>query len=369
MEGESGDDFVCPSIRELVRNAAGKGLAQEYRERGHDAELGLSYEICVRHAAGSRVDAPAVAAFAVAALAWVGRLHWSAPVPRLSVGLWLTPLRKTWAAADCADLGPCEVNSGDTTLHADGSRDIRVWRAEDWSLVLLHELFHAFNWDRLVSRPVRAAGPERGHGRHVIPASFANPSEALVDAMALVAHCQFLAPPDTDSPRGQRTEPDGWGRLFREEQAWTRRQAGQLMQCAWRSRGTSVFSYYVLKAALLHAPALLASWLRQGSAAELRRSWPELVETALAGFYRLVEDPVAVDSAIPMSRARHRLSTEPAPSPASSPTLPGLAGPPGPASGGRGAETGRRLRRGAARGFSFLSAADARSGGVRTVQG
>ena len=247
----------------------------------------------------------AIAAFAALAIRWVGGLRWSTRVPRLSVMLWLTPLPKVWCRNGGPEslLGPCEVNSGDTEFLKDGSRKIRVWRAEDWSLILLHELFHAFNWDRLVPSGTNTeVGADRSLGAQ-IPRVFANPSEALVDAMALLAHCQLLG-----APNG----PTGWKPLLQDEQEWSVRQAVHVLRSSWRSRDTSVFSYFVLKAALVSDLGAFSNWLKQPTAAACQMSWNALVHSVLSNFYnRQGSKDDTLEACVPMSRARHRLSLRP----------------------------------------------------------
>lgn len=68
----------------------------------------------------------------------------------MKIVLWFTPITKRWNPTHSETLGPCQVNSGQTTFEQRGERFISIWRHEEWSKIWIHELLHALNWDSFV---------------------------------------------------------------------------------------------------------------------------------------------------------------------------------------------------------------------------
>jgi hypothetical protein len=168
-------------------------------------------------------DVPALAGIAAnvdALLRWMGvprgftvLLVWRDDPRRIAADEW--PSRRT-------------VNGGWTTQ---GSNTIVVYRAEEYDRVILHEIVHAMDWDwaAMPQRPLACWG--LGDAAQLTPHLF----EAWTELYAEWLWCVWN---DVD-----------WA----EQVEWATAQAVQI--CArqhgrpWREN-TSVFAYYVLKAAL-----------------------------------------------------------------------------------------------------------------------
>lgn len=130
-----------------------------------------------------------------------------------------------------------EINGGWTVA---GSSVICVYRSEEWTRVVLHEMIHALEWDW--NMPFRKPLPcwNLPVGSRMMPAFF----EAWTELLAEWLWCGF------------------YGVDWRHQRAWQDMQARQIL--ARHSVGTpwientSVFAYYVLKAAL--APYMPTLW-------------------------------------------------------------------------------------------------------------
>lgn len=259
-----GVDFVCPSIRSYLAKEA--GFMDELKRSSilnlkGNLNMSLNMKVRISRRCDQPYDLSLILDYVEQAATFIGRLHWSEPMSHLEIDLFLTPLKKVWCPNKLAVnlIGKCEVNSGETYFASKDRRHITVWRSEDWSKVILHELFHAFNWDRLV------------------PSTSDNQSEALVETMANIIHCQILA------------GPAGWPELLEQEKRWMLRQAAALYSHRWEPDKTSVHSYYVIKAALVHNLFLFAQWLRGHSPAQLRAAWPKLVHDCLRSLQPLIQ--------------------------------------------------------------------------------
>ncbi len=160
-------------------------------------------------------------------LSWLGTprpfhiyLWWRQDPRQLSKDAW--PSRRT-------------VNGGWTSV---GSSAIFVYRAEEWDRVVLHEMIHALEWDwKMPTDPLPCWGLSTQ--AEVYPALF----EAWTELLAEWLWCVWNKVPWT------------------QQRAWQDEQAVQILA---RQRGpwnenTSVFAYYVLKAAL--APHMALLWV------------------------------------------------------------------------------------------------------------
>jgi hypothetical protein len=192
----------------------------------------------------------------------VAGLRWSArSIQTLTIDLWLTPIPKLWHSSRSPVLGRAEVNSGETEFSSSTTRHIRVWRIEDWSKVLLHELLHAFNWDRLV------------------PSVCVGQSEGLVEAVAVLLHCSMVSNESVDQ-------------CFAIEQAWMRNQLLELRRRGWTAHQTHVRAYYPLKTALLVTVDRFLAWLNSPdhtTISSMQASWPGLVHHAFVVLRRELE--------------------------------------------------------------------------------
>lgn len=131
-----------------------------------------------------------------------------------------------------------EINGGWTVA---GSSVICVYRSEEWERVVLHEMIHALEWDwpLHIQKPLPCWGLPTGS--RMMPAFF----EAWTELLAEWWWCGFF------------------GADWRFQRAWQDRQAVQILARHPMGRpwveNTSVFAYYVLKAAL--APYMPTLWL------------------------------------------------------------------------------------------------------------
>jgi hypothetical protein len=291
-------DYVCGSIRDYVSECDRNGLWITSSKSGKMGDVLYDFRVSIDQNCHIPYDLEKILNYMVLVTELIQRLQHSASISMLTIDLRLTPFRKTWCPQTpnllsdekpVHKIGVCEVNSGDTTFRANKKRDIRIWRAEDWSKVLLHELLHAFDWDDLIPKN-----------------TINNESEALVEAMATWLHCQIL---------GGRH----WKQLLDEQRQWMRQHLCALQKFAWRPLNTSVHSYYILKFALLWDDTALnafAQWLQQ-TEKQCRQTWPQLVHWALdrikTPFYQCQgwTPPPPPNSCISMRMIYHQLALNP----------------------------------------------------------
>jgi len=137
------------------------------------------------------------------------------------------------------------VNGGCTVS---GSREIVVYRREEWDRVFLHETIHTMEWDwEMPTEPLPCW--ELGHGAIVSPHLF----EAWTELYAEWLWC-------------------GWHNVpWTEQRAHMDAQATQILARMgdrdWKE-DTNIFAYYVLKAALAPAFPFLWAFRNGDSAAE-----------------------------------------------------------------------------------------------------
>ncbi len=125
------------------------------------------------------------------------------------------------------------INGGWTSKN---SSIVHVYRSEEWDRVFIHEMIHALGWDwKMPVAPLACWGLPAGS--QLVPALF----EAWTELYAEWLWCVWNA-----------EEYGAW----KAQQAWMEDQALQIL-ARWRqqpnspwSENTSVFAYYVLKAAL-----------------------------------------------------------------------------------------------------------------------
>lgn len=278
----SGGGFVCESIGAyLAAKADALDRRSEVRTLGND--LVVSVEVGIERGE-EPYDLEGILEYVFAVVEWVQGLRWSTPIADLQVRLWLTPFSKIWCPRSDVPtvVGKCEVNSGETAFKGSSRREVTVWRREDWSKVVIHELLHAFNWDRLV------------------PQTPDNQSEALVELMALILHSQLIG------------GPHNWAAVLQRETEWTANQVKYLDRFPWVAQ-TSVRSYYILKAALLQNLRAFADWLRGPSPHHLRSAWPALVQHSLQNQIISIRDLVLEPRCVSMRMALHQLSLQPTP--------------------------------------------------------
>jgi hypothetical protein len=233
-------------------------------------------------------DCKAVAAFARDAIRVVYALALSRPPRRMVLKITLLGARKIWCGESV--LTPCHVNSGWTEFgRGFGITRVQIYRREDWSKVLLHELLHACDWDRLAPGGVPANAPANSR----LPNEPA--SEAIVEAVAVWLHSNMLA---TD-----RTDLAG---IWRAEQAHTRKLAAHVLSRTFTAT-TNVRSYYLLKAGLMGTPEgwnATVAWLQTPNPAQ---GWAAHVYAAMERTKQI--PPIAFDGCVLMNMAEHQLST------------------------------------------------------------
>lgn len=174
------------------------------------------------------------------------------------------------------------VNGGWTSA---GSHTIVVYRSEEYDRVVIHETIHALRWDwEMPSRPLSCWGLSEDAA--LVPALF----EAWTELLAEWLWC-------------------GWNRVeWSAQRAHMRAQALQILArpraARWRE-DTSVFAYYVLKAAL--APHMPFLWVFQnGTTPEERgRVLCTLVSPELAALRRDAARVVPVAMSLRMTAAKN----------------------------------------------------------------
>ncbi len=158
------------------------------------------------------------------------------------------------------------VNGGWTTQN---SSVIHVYRREEWDRVFIHEMIHALGWDwTMPTKPLRCWG--LSEDSYTVPALF----EAWTELYAEWLWCIWNA-----------NEYMAW----EQQRAWQDRQALQILarqgNRAWKEN-TSVFAYYVLKAALAPHIAQLLLFGNGATAEEREEVLCRLAAPALAALRR-----------------------------------------------------------------------------------
>ncbi len=176
-----------------------------------------------------------------------------------------------------------QVNGGWTRA---GSSVVCIYRSEEWERVLLHEMIHALEWDwKMPTRPLSCWG--LGDKAETSPALF----EAWTELYAEWLWCAWTGTP------------------WQQQRKWQKDQAVQVLARQngrdW-SEDTSVFAYYVLKAALAPHIAFLILHGNGDSTADryallCRLAAPELAELRAAA---LAARPRAISMRMTTSNIR-----------------------------------------------------------------
>lgn len=117
-----------------------------------------------------------------------------------------------------------------------GRDSVWIFRSEEWDRVLIHECVHALNWDVFPSTAVKACLEKSLNGT-LMDALGESVTELLAEWFWCIIH----------SP-----ESDFNGTTWAKQKDWQLKQAYQILArrpVSW-SEDTSVFAYYVLKAAI-----------------------------------------------------------------------------------------------------------------------
>ena len=160
---------------------------------------------------------------------------WAVPVPRI-----IKPEQFPTRA---------EVNGGWAYR---GAPAVYIFREEEWDRVLIHECVHAFNWDVRPSGHVKHCLEEALDGGQLTDAIFEAATELNAEWLWSIIHS-----PDNDTS----------GITWQRQMTWQLNQALAILarhgQKPW-GEDTSVFAYYVLKAALaFEMEQFLTRWLAQ----------------------------------------------------------------------------------------------------------
>lgn len=160
------------------------------------------------------------------------------------------------------------VNGGWTSQN---SSIIYVYRSEEWDRVFLHEMIHALGWDwKMPEKPLPCWGLPTGS--KIVPALFEAWTELYAEWLLCVWHSDDFS-------------------AWEYQRAWQDTQARQILarvsstNQVW-SENTSVFAYYVLKAAL--APQI-AQLLLFGNGRTAEEREEVLCRLAVPGLHHLSE--------------------------------------------------------------------------------
>lgn len=190
------------------------------------------------------------------AIEFIASLRWSTKHPsiRLNIHLFLSSHVKRWYPRPNQTnvVTPCDINSGETSFDSNHRRTIRIWRREDIHKVLLHELLHAYDWDRL------------------IPQSPSNhlESEAFIEWLACLIHCLLQG-------------SERFVKNLRRETRHSMRLARLLVthRCDSSKSCTAERYYITLKSQMLkHVPTIWHWLIHSRSEDEARRNWPDMID-------------------------------------------------------------------------------------------
>lgn len=232
--------FICPAIQTYIDQTAFQTFHKE-KKSPFPIDLYVKLDPLIIE----KTNPNLILEYMEFCVDYIASLRWSSPIDYLSVTIEFSPAKKVWCGGE---IDKCNINSGETDFQGK-KRYIRIWRREDYHKVLLHELLHAFNWDRLV----QSENPRE--------------SEAMIEALAVLFHCWILG--------GDQNQE-----LLEKERRWFTKQLYWLKTRKWSTKDTNVSEYIILKSALLLTPALLSrfwSWICSDSEAECRKGWNKLV--------------------------------------------------------------------------------------------
>ncbi len=172
----------------------------------------------------------------------------------LNIYLYLTPFKKQFPNNGQKILGADEINSGSTIVFYDKNRngDISIWRKEEFHKVLVHELLHAFKYDFNFTSEI-----DKLIGTHFNIKKEININESYTEMMALIFYSMIKTV-------GEKKKFNNFINLLDQELVYSLRQGERIMNyynfdSYQQLRGgkkefkqeTGIFSYYILKTALL----------------------------------------------------------------------------------------------------------------------
>jgi hypothetical protein len=289
--------FICPSIRESLKRDVGTALRGTRSGTAIVSSTNAPFNFTIHITipknvyTKERVDMDALLAFTEYIIRWIASLRWSDTISNLTVRLDLTDAAKEWCWSSTPEITRCNINSGETDIQGwSGRRDIRIWRREDYHKVLIHELLHAFGWDRLVH--------ENSHE--------SREPEALVEAVALLLHCRLLG------------GKGGYQEILESERKWTACLIQLLQSKRWTTSDTNCREYIIIKGSLILDERSLArfwKWLRLSDAQACRAAWPSLVQASMKSLPNALSkfpplSPV-LSECVPLHLVLHQLSLAP----------------------------------------------------------
>ena len=193
---------------------------------------------------------------------WIHRLpqsSWSSD-RRLSIVVFLTPFPKSYPADGSHQLDTCAINSGQTISYMDRT-EIHIWRSEECWKVLIHELLHAFGWDRFV--PSSSSSGSSPSSIIIGGVTIKNESEALVEAVARYLYLGWIANNQALPllPFDQTLDA-----LWTNQWQWSVNQWRHLRERPWTTT-TNTVAYYPLTLALLSHPHSFYEWIQRAHTA------------------------------------------------------------------------------------------------------
>jgi hypothetical protein len=260
--------FICEEIDIYLKKSTSTGKLITKTRVGSFPPFVQKYSIRVfinRHSypQDTKIDLDKILNYAEVVLRWISTLNWSTPLNELNVTLTLAPHVKKFCWNASSTITKCNINSGETEFFPGLKREIRVWRREDYHKVLIHELLHAFNWDRLVNdKNINAIINQRNKRE----------SEGFIEAVALLLHVLIIGGKE-------------WVRIWEIERRLTAKQMILLQKHTWKNENTNINEYIFVKAALLLDKKLLKiffKWLTQNKTVEeTNKTWPTMVDKGL----------------------------------------------------------------------------------------
>jgi hypothetical protein len=279
-------EYVCPAIQKWI--ALQESQAKVYTEQWQDMNTQLSLWIPPLF---KNLAIPYLVETFRRCTQWIRSLPPSLPdkTKPWKIMIWLTPFSLQWCPAVHTnhDIGPCEVNSGETHFQTTGLT-IRIYRIESLLRTLIHELLHACNWDRFAETNQK---------------KYESENEALIEACARVLHCFWL---QLNSADGTNRTIDSW--IQSEfEYAWKKSQF--LLSQFWVPK-THVVSYYLCSTAFLAHWRVFLSWIWNPEG----QAWPYLRDTLIQktfGTVLLQPAPEKIDHrrhpCVPLNMVRYQI--------------------------------------------------------------
>jgi len=255
----SDTSYICPKIDTYLKATKGTIWTVEAKRIGSvivDCCVWIRSDDCP----DEEISLPLIGQYVLGLIAWIQTLRWSSrELKRLKVELYLSPHKKVWCPAMTTTIDRCHMNSGETSFYEkEAAAAIKIWRREDYAKVLIHELLHAFDWDRLVPVQVRHNVKTKVHE-----------AEAVVEALANVFQCLLFSKGDPVLFHKNR--------LIERDHALA--IALELSSRTWTTRETHVREYCLLKAALLCTEETFSrfwSWLSSKDERTAQHTWAEL---------------------------------------------------------------------------------------------